>query len=110
MNSMMSALAEPNRLRIVELLRDRPYSVGEIAEALELRQPQTSKHLHVLCEAGIVQVKPVANQRIYSLCPEPFQAMDVWMSAYRRLWEERFDRLDDYLQQLQQAKKDDDKG
>ncbi|WP_442602370.1 ArsR/SmtB family transcription factor [Paenibacillus sp. KN14-4R] len=108
MNVMMHALAEPNRLRIVELLREKPYSVGEIAEKLGLRQPQTSKHLQVLCEAGIVQVQPVANQRIYKLCPQPFEEMDVWLASFRRLWEERFDRLEQYLQQLHNSGQDND--
>lgn len=99
-----SALAEPNRLNIVELLLAGPLPVGEIAEKLELNQPQTSKHLRVLCDAGLVQVQPVANRRIYKLRPEPLQELDMWLDAYRRMWEERMDRLDDYLQVLQGKK------
>jgi len=97
----MSALAEPNRLHIVELLRDGPRAVGEIADRLELNQPQTSKHLRVLCEAGLTEVHAVANRRIYSLRPQPFQEMDKWIEDFRRMWEERFDRLDEYLRLLQ---------
>jgi DNA-binding transcriptional ArsR family regulator len=96
-----SALAEPNRLRIVELLRSGPLTVGEIAEQLQLRQPQASKHLKVLHEAGLVEVEAVANRRNYKLHRQPFQDMDEWLNAYRRIWEERFDSLDSYLQQLQ---------
>lgn len=99
--NVMSALAEPNRLKIVELLRERPLTVGEIAERLQLRQPQASKHLSVLNEAGIVEAKVDANRRIYSLRPEPFRELDDWLESYRVIWEERFDRLDDYLQKLQ---------
>jgi DNA-binding transcriptional ArsR family regulator len=68
------ALAEPNRLLIIELLRDGgPLTIGEIAFRLELNQPQTSKHVRVLNEVGLVEVEPVANRRIIKLRPEPFQ-------------------------------------
>ncbi|MBD0383987.1 ArsR/SmtB family transcription factor [Paenibacillus sedimenti] len=96
-----SALAEPNRLNIVELLREGPLTVGEIAERLSLHQPQVSKHLRVLSDAGIVQVQPSANRRIYKLSPQPFIEMNTWLESYRRMWEERFDRLDEYLNELQ---------
>lgn len=97
-----SALAEPNRLDIIQLLCDGPMPVGEIADRLELNQPQTSKHLRVLSDAGLVEVQPVANKRIYKLRPQPFQEMDSWLDSYRRMWEERFDNLDAYLRKLQQ--------
>ncbi|MBL0385051.1 winged helix-turn-helix transcriptional regulator [Tumebacillus sp. ITR2] len=96
-----TALAEPNRLRIVELLRGGPLTVGEIAERLQLRQPQASKHLRVLLEAGLVEVEAVANRRNYNLRAEPFQALDDWLASYRSMWEERFDNLEHYLQKLQ---------
>ncbi|WP_410513765.1 metalloregulator ArsR/SmtB family transcription factor [Paenibacillus sp. BR2-3] len=102
--NVMSALAEPHRLQIVELLREHPLTVGEIAEQLQLRQPQASKHLRVLSEAGIVEAKVDANRRIYSLRPDPFRELDDWLEGYRVLWEERFNRLDDYLQKLQVKK------
>jgi DNA-binding transcriptional ArsR family regulator len=86
---------------MVELLRDGPLTVGEITERLGLQQPQASKHLKVLSEAGIVEVQPQANRRIYQLRREPFQALETWLQSFRRLWEERFDRLDDYLLELQ---------
>ncbi|MEF3306588.1 ArsR/SmtB family transcription factor [Paenibacillus sp. GYB003] len=95
-----SALAEPNRLQIVELLRDGPKTVGEIADRLQMRQPQASKHLKVLNEAGIVEVRPEANRRIYRLRLEPLQEIDEWLDSFRGLWEERFDRLSDYLKHL----------
>ena len=63
----LSALSEPNRMNIVELLRDGPLTVGEIADQLGLRQPQTSKHLKVLSDNGIVEVQAEANRRIYKL-------------------------------------------
>jgi DNA-binding transcriptional ArsR family regulator len=97
-----SALAEPNRLGIVQLLCDGPLPVGEIAERLSLNQPQTSKHLRVLSDAGIVEVQPEANKRIYKLRAEPFQEMDSWLEAYRHMWEETFDKLEEYLKKLQE--------
>ncbi|XID91939.1 ArsR/SmtB family transcription factor [Paenibacillaceae bacterium WGS1546] len=98
--AVLSALAEPNRLHIVELLRDGPLTVGGITDRLQLRQPQVSKHLRVLHEAGIVDMYADANRRIYQLRPEPFQELDEWLDSYRRLWNARFDQLDDYLQEM----------
>lgn len=108
MNSTMSALAEPNRLHIVELLRDGPLTVGEIADRLGLNQPQVSKHLRVLSEAGIVEVQPIANRRIYKLRPQPLQELDAWVKSFRRIWDESFDRLDAYLQELQRKENNSD--
>ena len=103
MNSVtFSALAEPNRFQIVELLRDKPRGVGELVDTLRIRQPQVSKHLKVLADAGIVEVRPLANQRIYELSPKKFQEIDAWLEKYRKLWNERFDRLDALLQREKQ--------
>ncbi len=111
MNSTtLSALAEPNRLRIVELLRDGPRPVGEIARRLKLRQPQASKHLHVLSMAGIVIVHPIAQQRLYQLQPAPFMELGSWLETFRQLWEDRLDVLDDYLQELKSARQGDQDG
>src|SRR2546427_11550899 len=101
MKTTWTALTEPNRLHIVELLRDGPLTVGAIAQRLGLQQPQVSKHLKVLSEAEIVEVQPQANRRIYKLRREPFQELESWLQSFRRLWEERFDHLDDYLLELQ---------
>ncbi|WP_189032206.1 ArsR/SmtB family transcription factor [Paenibacillus albidus] len=104
MNVMVfRALADPNRFGIVELLKEGSLPVGIIAERLELSQPQTSKHLRVLAEAGLVQVEPSANKRIYQLRTVPLQELETWLQTYRRMWEEKFDNLDDYLHQLQQV-------
>jgi DNA-binding transcriptional ArsR family regulator len=103
-NAAFSALAEPSRLQIVEILRHRPLPVGQIAERLRMRQPQVSKHLRVLSDAGLVQVRPVAQQRIYGLRAEGLKEIDDWLEGYRRLWDERFEQLDDVLRDLQQEK------
>lgn len=92
-----SALAEPNRLHIVELLKDKPRPVNEIVDRLHLNQPQVSKHLRVLADAGLVEVRPRAQQRYYNLRPQAFQDIDAWIERYRKLWEQRFDRLDTLL-------------
>ena len=102
--TMFSALAEPNRLRIVELLRERPSSVNDIAGQLNLRQPQTSKHLHALHRAGWVTVTPVAQQRIYVLRPEAFQQLDAWLGSFERHWKKRLTKLDEYLEQMKKER------
>jgi DNA-binding transcriptional ArsR family regulator len=103
----LSALAEPTRFNIVELLRDfGAMTVGEIAERLKLRMPQTSKHLHVLAEAGIVGVKVDANRRIYSLCPAPFVEMDRWLETFTKIKEEQFDRFEKLLRKAQENEHD----
>jgi DNA-binding transcriptional ArsR family regulator len=108
MNATLIALAEPNRLRIVELLRERPRPVGEIAKRLRIRQPQVSKHLRVLSDAGLVDVRPVAQQRIYQLRSEPFTELDKWLETFRRRADERFDRLDELVSE-RKAKKEREK-
>ena len=72
----LTALAEPNRLRIIDLLRAGPRPVGEIGAELRLRQPQTSKHLRVLRDAGLVVMRPDAQRRMYELQPEPLVELD----------------------------------
>ncbi|MBK7641665.1 MAG: winged helix-turn-helix transcriptional regulator [Planctomycetes bacterium] len=96
----LSALAEPNRLRIVELLRDGPRRVGDIGELLHLNQPQVSKHLRVLKEAHIVEVEPRAQERIYGLAAEPLRELSQWLEGYRQLWSERMDQLDTLVGEL----------
>jgi DNA-binding transcriptional ArsR family regulator len=108
MNATLTALAEPNRLRIVELLRDQPRPVGEIAKRLRLRQPQVSKHLRVLSDAGLVDVRPVAQQRIYELRSEPFNELDKWLETFRRSMSDRMDRLEELVSE-RKAKKEREK-
>ncbi|MDQ5900918.1 MAG: hypothetical protein QG600_496 [Patescibacteria group bacterium] len=100
MNSQtFAALAEPHRLHIVELLRDNPRSVNEIVDTLRLNQPQVSKHLKVLADAGLVEVRPEAQKRIYTLRSEPLREINQWIKKYRKLWEEQFDRLEAMLKE-----------
>lgn len=94
---LLAALAEPTRLKIVELLREQPRSVNEIALLLDLQQPQASKHLHRLNAAGLVHVRPVAQQRIYSLNSTPFQTLDDWVDTFHHRWNQRFNSLEKHL-------------
>lgn len=102
----LSALAEPIRLHIVEILRDGPRPVGEIADRLRLHQPKVSKHLRVLSDAGLVDMHPIAQMRIYKLRPQSFNELDVWLQSIRLIWDERFNQLENYLQQMQNKEKD----
>ena len=92
-----SALAEPNRLAIVELLRRGPQPVGAIGVRLHLYQAQVSKHLRVLRDAGLVEVHPRAQQRVYALRREPLHDLDVWLERFRALWDERLSNMERYL-------------
>lgn len=103
MVNTFAALAEPTRLRIFEFLAPRPRSVGEICETLALGQPQVSKHLRVLRDHGVVAVEARAQQRIYSLRPEPLRELHDWLEQYRALVDERFTQLDQVLAELQAA-------
>ena len=101
MNVMiLNALAEPSRMRIVEYLRDEPRSVGEISTKLKIRQPQVSKHLRVLTESGWVEVRPLAQQRIYQLQAKHFQELDKWLESFKKLWMRRYEQLDGLLEEL----------
>lgn len=96
-----AALGEPNRFRIVELLRSGAHTVGEIGERLELTQPQTSKHLRVLREVGLVEVEQRAQQRVYGLRPKPLRELHRWLERYRKVWDARFEALDELLDELE---------
>src|SRR6266481_8770897 len=99
------ALAEPNRLQIVELLLAGPRPVGDVVDQLGLRQPQVSKHLRVLGDAGLVEFRVDAQRRIYALRPAPLQELEVWLERYRSLWEDNFQRLDTLLEELKTGEK-----
>ena len=101
MQASFAALAEPNRFRIVELLRTGPRPVNDIAERLRLNQPQASKHLRVLKEAGLVGVEARAQQRLYRLEPKPLRELHEWLERYRRIWDARFDAMDELVAELQ---------
>jgi DNA-binding transcriptional ArsR family regulator len=89
-------LAEPNRRRILDLLLvERP--VGDVVHGTGLSQPAVSKHLRVLREAGLVDVRAVAQRRLYRVRAEPLRELDEWLAPYRRLWSGRLDALESHL-------------
>lgn len=99
--TVYEALAEPTRRRILDLLRDQPRLVGELVTLLDMSQPGVSKHLRVLREVGLVSVRQDAQRHWYELRTEPLEEIDGWLETYRHLWNERLDRLDHYLNELQ---------
>jgi DNA-binding transcriptional ArsR family regulator len=98
MASTWLALSDPHRREAINLLRERPRTVNELVRALGLTQPGTSKHLRVLREAGLVRVRPRAQQRVYEIDPSPLAELDAWLAPYRSLWDERLDALEQHLQ------------
>ena len=90
-------LAEPNRRRLLDLLLEQERTVGELVDALDMRQPAVSKHLRVLREAGLVEARVDAQRRIYSLRPEPLADVDAWIAPYRKFWRGRLAALERHL-------------
>jgi DNA-binding transcriptional ArsR family regulator len=93
MDAVLQALADPSRRPVLEILRDHPAGVTELAEALPIARPGVSRHLRVLREAGLVEVRQEAQRRIYSLRPEALVEVDEWLEDYRALWHSRLDAL-----------------
>jgi DNA-binding transcriptional ArsR family regulator len=93
-----TVLAEPTRRDILDLLRDGERPVGELVDRLRLSQPAVSKHLRVLRDAGLVEVRPDAQRRLYRLRPEPLTEIDRWLDPYRRLWTRSLDKLEQHLE------------
>ncbi|MEB3370865.1 ArsR/SmtB family transcription factor [Saccharopolyspora mangrovi] len=97
METAFEVLAEPHRRDILDLLRSGERAVGELVEQLPLSQPAVSKHLKVLRQAGLVEVRQEAQRRWYRLRPEPLAEIDLWLAPYRRMWEQRLDVLQQHL-------------
>lgn len=100
MQVTFAALADASRLRIIELLRGGPQPVSAIVAALHVRQPQVSKHLRVLKEAGLVEVEAQAQLRLYRLSPAPLRALQAWLDDFHALHAERHTQLDAVLHRL----------
>jgi DNA-binding transcriptional ArsR family regulator len=93
MDAVLQAIGDGNRRTMLEILRDHPATVTELADALPIARPGVSRHLRVLREAGLVTVEQEAQRRIYSLRPEALVEVDEWLEAYRGLWQQRLDAL-----------------
>jgi DNA-binding transcriptional ArsR family regulator len=94
-----AALAEPSRRTILEVLREGERPVGDLVDRLRLSQPAVSKHLRVLREAGLVEVRTDAQRRLYRIRPEPLAEIDAWLEPYRQLWSRSLDALGRHLEE-----------
>lgn len=97
-------LADPTRRRLVEALRERERSVGELVELVDIGQPGVSRQLAILQDSQFVVVRPEGRRRLYALRPEPFRELDQWMESYRDLWEARLDRFAAALERRKRRK------
>ncbi len=93
MDAVLQALSDESRRTVLEALRGGPATVGELAALLPIARPGVSRHLRVLREAGLVEVRQEAQWRYYSLSPEPLAEVDDWLGHYRALWRQRLDAL-----------------
>lgn len=107
-SDVYNAIAEPQRRSIINLLAKGELSVSDITETLELNQPQASKHLKVLKEVELVDVRKAGKQRFYSLNGDKLKPIHDWVESFAHLWTERFDRLDNYLEELQRKEVEND--
>ena len=101
-----NAVAEPRRRQIIDLLADGERPVGDLVDVLGLGQPQVSKHLRVLREVGLVDVRDRGRQRLYRLNGHALKPIHDWVASYEALWSERFELLDDVLEDLKKEQED----
>jgi DNA-binding transcriptional ArsR family regulator len=101
-SDVFNAIAEARRREILDALIAGEKAVGAIVNDLPLSQPQVSKHLRVLSEVGLVRCRAEGRRRLYSLEPARLRPMHEWLAKYEQAWNERLDRMDDYLKELQQ--------
>jgi DNA-binding transcriptional ArsR family regulator len=98
--SLFDVIAEPNRRRILDLLREQERPVGDLVEALAVSQPAVSKHLRVLRDAGLVESRTDAQRRLYRVRAEPLQSIDDWIAPYRAMWSTALDDLERHLDSI----------
>jgi DNA-binding transcriptional ArsR family regulator len=96
-----NAVAEPQRRRILTLLKGRERSVNDLSRALRITQPRASKHLRVLREVGLVRVRGAGQQRLYGLDARGLEPIHAWVGGFEQFWNESFDRLNQYVAHLQ---------
>ena len=101
-----NAIAEPQRREILVLLRGGERPVTELARDLGMSQPQASKHLRVLREVGLVQVRGAGKQRLYGLDARRLRPVHAWVGGFEEFWNKTFDRLDEYVRDLKQARQE----
>ena len=105
---VFNAVAEPRRRQLIDLLANGERPVGELARAMAIAQPQVSKHLRVLREVGAVEVREAGRQRLYRLDGRALKPIHDWISDFEQLWSDRFDALDDVLEELKEREGGDD--
>ncbi len=103
--STFAALAEPNRRRLLDALREGPCTVSALVTVIGLSQPAVSKHLRILREAGLVAVRPEGQRRWYEVNAAPLADLDTWLEPYRQLWSERLDQLERHLDEAAEREK-----
>jgi DNA-binding transcriptional ArsR family regulator len=94
---VLEVIAEPTRRRILDAVRDGERSVGQLVEQVGMHQPGVSRHLRVLRDAGLVEVRQDAQRRLYRLRAEPLKELDAWLEPYRAVWADRLDALEQHL-------------
>ena len=97
---IFEVLAEPSRRRILDLLRQAERPVGDLVRELGVSQPAVSKHLRVLRDAGLVDVRSDAQRRLYRVNVAPLRAVDDWLAPYREMWPAHLDALEAHLEQM----------
>lgn len=102
-----NAVAEPRRRQILDLLAHGELAVNDIVERMGVAQPLVSKHLKVLREVGLVDVRDDGRRRLYRLDPVPLKPIHDWVRGFEQLWSERFDRMDVVLEELMEAERND---
>lgn len=105
MATTFEVLAEPRRRQILDMLRDGERPVGDLVAGLTLSQPAVSKHLKVLRDVGLVEVRRDAQRRLYRLRPDPLAEIDAWLAPYRRLWSDSLDALERRLDTMPDRKR-----
>jgi DNA-binding transcriptional ArsR family regulator len=104
-SDVFNAIAEAHRRQILDALRAGEKPVGAIVDGLSMSQPQVSKHLRVLSEVGLVRCRAEGRRRLYRLEPARLRPLQEWVAQYERMWNDRMDRVDDYLKELQQGER-----
>jgi DNA-binding transcriptional ArsR family regulator len=107
-SDVFNAVAEAGRREILDVLMTGEKAVGTIVDDLQMSQPQVSKHLRVLSEVGLVRCRAEGRHRLYRAEPARLQPMHDWLAKYEQLWNERLDRIDDYLRELQKRESSSD--
>jgi DNA-binding transcriptional ArsR family regulator len=107
-SDVFNAIADVRRREVLDALMAGEKAVGTIVADLSLSQPQVSKHLRVLSEVGLVKCRAQGRRRLYSLEPARLQPLHDWLARYEQLWNERLDRIDDYLKELQETESSSD--